>query len=129
MAAQIMYQIDTDSLRWENTGGNTMILAACATVAFVKETSYGALTVANRESYWVMVGCDGVGFYNGLHDCPLDLYDDEDPIAYFDWSDVRNSIEIGDGNPVPEKLRDVYDVMTGLYTYYEKCNDNRNWTL
>lgn len=94
MAAQIMYQVDTTSIRLENTGGNTMILAARAVVAFVKEMPYGALAVTNREPYWVMVGCDGVGFYNGLYGCPLDLYDDEDPIEYFDWSDVRTPLRL-----------------------------------
>ena len=127
MAAQIMYQVDTTSIRWENTGGNTMILAAHAAVAFVKEMPYGALALSNRESYWVVAGCDGVGFYNGLLACPLDLHGDDDPIEYFYWSDVRKSIEAGNGTPVPEVLRDVYDVMTGLYTYYEKCNDDLNW--
>lgn len=129
MAAQTIYQIDTTSIRWENTGGDTMILAARAVVAFVKEMSYGALAVTNRVSCWVVAGYDGVRFYPGLQYCPLGLYDYEGPIEYFDWADVRNSIEAGNGNPVPEELRDVYDVMTGLYTYYEKCNDNRNWTL
>lgn len=128
MATQTMYQINTDSLRWENTGGNTMILAAQATVAFIKEMPHGALAITNRRNYWVMAGCDGIGFYDGLSDCPLDDEDIEE-LQYFDWSDVRNSIEIGDGSPVPEELRDIYDVMTGLYTYYEKCNDTCNWVL
>lgn len=129
MATKTLYQIDTDSLRWENTGGNTMILAAQVTIVLAKELPHGALAAMSRDTYWVMAGCDGVGFYNGLHDCPLDEIDGDDPLEYFDWSDVRNSIEIGDGNPVPEELRDVYDVMTGLYDYYDKCNDNRIMVL
>lgn len=124
MATKTLYQIDTDSLRWENTGGDTMILAARATVVIAKELPHGALAATDRKTYWVMADCDGVGFYNGFNDCPLDDIDADEPLEFFDWSDVHNSIEIGDGSPVPKEFRDVYDVMTGLYSCYEKCNDN-----
>lgn len=124
---KIAYQILTNTLRWENTGGNCMILAAQATVALWEEQPWGSLQQSDSETFWAMAGCDGVGFYKS-HECPLDL-DDAESFEYFDWQEVAMTLASVEGHPVPENYRGVYTTMTGLYNYYMQCNDNQMFIL
>lgn len=114
------HQIDTDTIRWENTGGNCMILSARAWFKELREGAAGQLSIGNVEKYWVLAGVDGVGFYDTV-DNPLDDGDSIDPVAYYDWEDVNNGLA-----EVNQKLYGVYASMTTMYQGYIATNDYCN---
>lgn len=114
------HQIDTDTIRWENTGGNCMILSARAWFKELREGAAGQLSIGDVEKYWVLAGVDGVGFYDTL-DNPLDDGDSIDPVAYYDWEDVNNGLA-----EVDQKLYGVYLSMTTMYDGYIATNDYCN---
>ena len=114
------HQIDTDTIRWENTGGNCMILSARAWFKELREGAAGQLSIGDVEKYWVLAGVDGVGFYDTL-DNPLDDGDSIDPVAYYDWEDVNNGLA-----EVDQKLYGVYLSMTTMYQGYIATNDYCN---
>lgn len=114
------HQIDTDTIRWENTGGNCMILSARAWFKELREGAAGQLSIGDVEKYWVLAGVDGVGFYDTL-DNPLDDGDSIDPVAYYDWEDVNNGLY-----KVDQKLYGVYSSMTTMYQGYIATNDYCN---
>lgn len=111
------YQIDTTTIRWENTGGNSMILSARVWFKEIIEGAAWQQSIGAVEKYWVLAGIDGVGFYDTL-DNPLDDIDDVDPVVYYDWDDVANGLV-----KVDEKLYDVYLSMTTKYQGYILTND------
>lgn len=114
------HQIDTDTIRWENTGGNCMILSARAWFKELREGAAGQLSIGDVEKYWVLAGVDGVGFYDTM-DNPLDDADSIDPVAYYDWEDVNNGLA-----EVDQKLYGVYASMTTMYQGYIATNDYCN---
>ena len=114
------YQIDTDTIRWENTGGNCMILSARAWFKELREGAAGQLSIGDVEKYWVLAGVDGVGFYDTV-DNPLDDADSIDPVAYYDWEDVNNGLA-----EVDQKLYGAYLSMTTMYQGYITTNDYCN---
>lgn len=114
------HQIDTTTIRWENTGGNCMILSACAWFKELREGAAGQLSIGDVEKYWVLAGVDGVGFYDTL-DNPLDDGESIDPVAYYNWEDVNNGLE-----EVDQKLYGVYLSMTTMYQGYITTNDYCN---
>lgn len=114
------HQIDTDTIRWENTGGNCMILSARAWFKELREGAAGQLSIGDVEKYWVLAGVDGVGFYDTM-DNPLDDADSIDPVAYYDWEDVNNGLA-----EVDQKLYGVYLSMTTMYQGYITTNDYCN---
>lgn len=114
------HQIDTTTIRWENTGGNCMILSARAWFKELREGAAGQLSIGDVEKYWVLAGVDGVGFYDTL-DNPLDDGDSIDPVAYYDWEDVNNGL-----TEVDQKLYGVYFSMTTMYQGYIATNDYCN---
>lgn len=111
------HQIDTTTIRWENTGGNSMILSARVWFKEIIEGAAWQQSIGDVEKYWVLAGVDGVGFYDTL-DNPLDDVDDVDPVVYYDWEDVDNGLV-----KVDEKLYDVYLSMTTMYQGYILTND------
>lgn len=111
------HQIDTTTIRWENTGGNCMILSARVWFKEIIEGAAWQRSIGDVEKYWVLAGIDGVGFYDTL-DNPLDDCDDIDPVVYYDWEDVNNGLV-----KVDEKLYDVYLSMTTMYQGYILTND------
>ena len=114
------HQIDTDTIRWENTGGNCMILSARAWFKELREGAAGQLSIGDVEKYWVLAGVDGVGFYDTV-DNPLDDGESIDPVAYYDWEDVNNGLA-----EVDQKLYGVYLSMTTMYDGYIATNDYCN---
>lgn len=114
------HQIDTTTIRWENTGGNCMILSARAWFKELREGAAGQLSVGDVEKYWVLAGVDGVGFYDTL-DNPLDDGEYVDPVAYYDWEDVDNDLE-----KIDQKLYGAYLSMTAMYQGYMITNDYCN---
>lgn len=114
------HQIDTTTIRWENTGGNCMILSARVWFKEIIEGATGQRSIGDVEKYWVLAGIDGVGFYDTL-DNPLDDADDVDPVAYYDWEDVNNGLA-----EVDQKLYGVYLSMTTMYQGYITTNDYCN---
>lgn len=114
------HQIDTDTIRWENTGGNCMVLSARAWFKELREGAAGQLSIGDVEKYWVLAGVDGVGFYDTV-DNPLDDADSIDPVAYYDWEDVNNGLA-----EVDQKLYGVYLSMTTMYQGYIATNDYCN---
>lgn len=114
------HQIDTDTIRWENTGGNCMILSARAWFKELRKGAAGQLSIGDVEKYWVLAGVDGVGFYDTL-DNPLDDGDSIDPVAYYDWEDVNNGLA-----EVDQKLYGAYFSMTTMYQGYIATNDYCN---
>lgn len=118
MTIKFIYQIDTATLRWENTGGNTMILSA---KVWIKHVRYDRRpSVIDVEKYWVLAGPDGVGFYNTV-DNPLDEFDsDYEPVDYYDFTNVANGLEIPEA-----KFADINKTMTTLYNGFMDTNDFR----
>lgn len=114
------HQIDTDTIRWENTGGNCMILSARAWFKELRKGAAGQLSIGDVEKYWVLAGVDGVGFYDTL-DNPLDDGESIDPVAYYNWEDVNNGLE-----EVDQKLYGAYLSMTTMYQGYSITNDYCN---
>ena len=114
------HQIDTTTIRWENTGGNCMILSARAWFKELRKGPAGQLSIGDVEKYWVLAGVDGVGFYDTV-DNPLDDGDSVDPVAYYDWEDVHNGLY-----NVDQKLYGVYLSMTTMYQGYIATNDYCN---
>lgn len=114
------HQIDTDTIRWENTGGNCMILSARAWFKELRKGAAGQLSIGDVEKYWVLAGVDGVGFYDTV-DNPLDDGDSIDPVAYYDWEDVNNGLA-----EVDQKLYGAYASMTTMYQGYIATNDYCN---
>lgn len=114
------HQIDTTTIRWENTGGNCMILSARAWFKELRESPAGQLSIGDVEKYWVLAGVDGVGFYDTM-DNPLDEADSIDPVAYYGWEDVNNGLV-----EVDQKLYGVYLSMTTMYQGYIATNDYCN---
>lgn len=114
------HQIDTTTIRWENIGGNCMILSARAWFKELREGAAGQLSIGDVEKYWVLAGVDGVGFYDTL-DNPLDDGESIDPVAYYDWEDVNNGLV-----EVDQKLYGVYLSMTTMYQGYIATNDYCN---
>lgn len=114
------HQIDTDTIRWENTGGNCMILSARAWFKELREGAAGQLSIGDVEKYWVLAGVDGVGFYSTV-DNPLDDGESIDPVAYYNWEDVHNGLY-----KVDQKLYGVYSSMTTMYQGYIATNDYCN---
>lgn len=111
------HQIDTTTIRWENTGGNCMILSARAWFKELREGAAGQLSIGDVEKYWVLAGVDGVGFYDTL-DNPLDDGESIDPVAYYNWEDVDNNLV-----KVDQKLYGAYLSMTTMYQGYITTND------
>ena len=111
------HQIDTTTIRWENTGGNCMILSARAWFKELREGAAGQLSIGDVEKYWVLAGVDGVGFYDTL-DNPLDDGESIDPVAYYNWEDVDNDLV-----KVDQKLYGAYLSMTTMYQGYITTND------
>lgn len=114
------YQIDTTTIRWENTGGNCMILSARAWFKELREGAAGQLSIGDVEKYWVLAGVDGVGFYDTL-DNPLDDGESIDPVVYYSWEDVDNDLV-----KVDQKLYGAYLSMTTMYQGYRITNDYCN---
>lgn len=114
------HQIDTTTIRWENIGGNCMVLSARAWFKELREYAAGQLSIGDVEKYWVLAGADGVGFYNTVHN-PLDDGECIDPVAYYNWEDVDNGLD-----EVDQKLYGAYLSMTTMYHGYITTNDYCN---
>lgn len=114
------HQIDTTTIRWENNGGNCMVLSARAWFKELREGPAGQLSIGAVEKYWVLAGVDGVGFYDTL-DNPLDDGESIDPVAYYNWEDVHNGLY-----KVDQKLYGAYSSMTTMYQGYIATNDYCN---
>lgn len=123
-------QIDTDTIRWDNSGGNTMLLSAQLWQKCVDPLNHPYEAEAVRQ-LWVVAGPEGVGFYDTVLHPFFEDDSDAEPVVYFDWEDTKQYKEDEYGREyidydVPAEYYRPFVAMTAMYDGFMMTNDYCN---
>lgn len=106
-----VYEIDTSSLEWINTGGNCMVaIAKC----YVAESG---TRPKDRDEYWIAAGCDSFVVYSTY---PFDEEWRDDIVEAYLLYDCAIHGDHGTGYDFGEWDK-LGNLMVDLYHFYDNC--------